>query len=136
GGAAAGTRGQPDGVRRDGVPPTAHHASELPGVHGTSVRGPWPAVLALLFPRSAGPTISCPPTTGRLPARPHPAQAGGMTTTLVTGATRGLGKETARQLVAAGHTVWVGARDEAAGRAVAAEIGARAVRLDVTDDAS
>lgn len=59
-----------------------------------------------------------------------------MTTTLVTGATRGLGKETARQLVAAGHTVWVGARDEAAGRAVAAEIGARAVRLDVTDDAS
>lgn len=64
-----------------------------------------------------------------------------MTTTLVTGATRGLGKETARQLVAAGHTVWVGARDLDAGRAVAAEIStgghtARAVQLDVTDDAS
>ncbi|MFI6423862.1 SDR family NAD(P)-dependent oxidoreductase [Promicromonospora sp. NPDC050880] len=59
-----------------------------------------------------------------------------MTTTLITGATRGLGKETARQLVAAGHTVYVGARDEDAGRAVAAELGARWVRLDVTDDAS
>ncbi|OIH92519.1 SDR family NAD(P)-dependent oxidoreductase [Curtobacterium sp. MCBA15_001] len=59
-----------------------------------------------------------------------------MTTTLVTGATRGLGKETARQLVAAGHTVWIGARDLAAGTAVADAIGARAVQLDVTDDAS
>lgn len=64
-----------------------------------------------------------------------------MTTTLVTGATRGLGKETARQLVAAGHTVWVGARDLDAGRAVAADIStattrAHAVQLDVTDDAS
>lgn len=59
-----------------------------------------------------------------------------MTTTLITGATRGLGKETARQLVAAGHTVYVGARDEAAGRATAAELGACFVQLDVTDDAS
>jgi NAD(P)-dependent dehydrogenase (short-subunit alcohol dehydrogenase family) len=59
-----------------------------------------------------------------------------MTTTLITGATRGLGKEAARQLVAAGHTVYVGARDEARGRAVAEELGARSVQLDVTDDAS
>ncbi|MEW2502416.1 MULTISPECIES: SDR family NAD(P)-dependent oxidoreductase [unclassified Amycolatopsis] len=59
-----------------------------------------------------------------------------MTTTLITGANRGLGKETARQLVAAGHTAYLGARDEARGRAAAAEIGARFVRLDVTDDAS
>jgi NAD(P)-dependent dehydrogenase (short-subunit alcohol dehydrogenase family) len=59
-----------------------------------------------------------------------------MTTTLITGATRGLGKETARQLVAAGHTVYVGARDEARGRAVAEEIGTRFVQLDVTDDGS
>jgi len=59
-----------------------------------------------------------------------------MTTTLITGATRGLGKEAARQLVAAGHTVYVGARDEARGRAVAEELGARFVQLDVTDDAS
>ncbi|HEY2222565.1 SDR family NAD(P)-dependent oxidoreductase [Actinomycetospora sp.] len=59
-----------------------------------------------------------------------------MTTTLITGATRGLGLETARQLVAAGHTVYVGARDEARGRAVAEEIGARSVRIDVTADDS
>jgi NAD(P)-dependent dehydrogenase (short-subunit alcohol dehydrogenase family) len=59
-----------------------------------------------------------------------------MTTTLVTGATKGLGKESARLLVEAGHTVWVGARDEGRGRAVADELGARFVQLDVTDDAS
>lgn len=59
-----------------------------------------------------------------------------MTTTLITGANKSLGKETARLLVEAGHTVWVGARDEARGRAAADELGARFVRLDVTDDAS
>ncbi|MEO3862260.1 SDR family NAD(P)-dependent oxidoreductase [Acrocarpospora sp. B8E8] len=59
-----------------------------------------------------------------------------MTTTLITGANRGLGKETARQLTAVGHTVYVGARDEACGRATAAELGARFVQLDVTDDTS
>jgi NAD(P)-dependent dehydrogenase (short-subunit alcohol dehydrogenase family) len=59
-----------------------------------------------------------------------------MATTLITGANKGLGKETARQLVAAGHTVYVGARDEARGRAAAEELGARFVRLDVTDDVS
>jgi NAD(P)-dependent dehydrogenase (short-subunit alcohol dehydrogenase family) len=59
-----------------------------------------------------------------------------MTTTLITGANKGLGKETARLLVGAGHTVWLGARDEARGRATAEEIGARFVQLDVTDDAS
>lgn len=64
-----------------------------------------------------------------------------MTTTFVTGATRGLGKETARQLAATGHTVWIGARDLDTGHAVAHEISTgpnavRAVQLDVTDDAS
>ena len=59
-----------------------------------------------------------------------------MTTTLITGANRGIGYETARQLVAAGHTVWIGSRDLARGRAAAEELGARAVQLDVTDDAS
>jgi len=59
-----------------------------------------------------------------------------MTTTLITGANKGLGKETARQLVALGHTVYVGARDEARGRAAAEELGACFVQLDVTDDAS
>ncbi|MCR6494287.1 SDR family NAD(P)-dependent oxidoreductase [Cellulomonas sp. P24] len=59
-----------------------------------------------------------------------------MTTTLITGANKGLGKETARLLVDAHHTVWIGARDEVRGRATAEELGARFVRLDVTDDAS
>ncbi|WP_029291732.1 SDR family NAD(P)-dependent oxidoreductase [Cellulomonas sp. HZM] len=59
-----------------------------------------------------------------------------MTTTLVTGANKGLGKETARLLVQAGHTVWLGARDEERGHAAADELGARFVQLDVTDDAS
>jgi NAD(P)-dependent dehydrogenase (short-subunit alcohol dehydrogenase family) len=59
-----------------------------------------------------------------------------MTTTLITGANKGLGKETARQLVAAGHTVYLGARDEERGRAAAEEVGGRFVQLDVTDDAS
>ncbi|MET8426729.1 SDR family NAD(P)-dependent oxidoreductase [Nocardia sp. NPDC004860] len=59
-----------------------------------------------------------------------------MTTTLITGANKGLGFETARQLVAAGHTVYVGSRDTERGRLAAAEIGARSVQLDVTDDAS
>ena len=54
-----------------------------------------------------------------------------MTTTLITGANKGLGKETARQLIAAGHTVWVSARDEGRGRATADELGARFVQLDV-----
>lgn len=59
-----------------------------------------------------------------------------MTTTLITGANKGLGKATARLLVQAGHTVWLGARDETRGRAAADEVGARFVQLDVTDDAS
>ena len=59
-----------------------------------------------------------------------------MTTTLITGANKGLGYETARRLLADGHDVWVGARDAARGQAAADELGARFVQLDVTDDAS
>ena len=59
-----------------------------------------------------------------------------MTTTLITGANKGLGFETARRLIAAGHTVYVGSRDAERGRAAADRLGARAVRLDVTDEAS
>jgi NAD(P)-dependent dehydrogenase (short-subunit alcohol dehydrogenase family) len=59
-----------------------------------------------------------------------------MTTTLITGANKGLGLEAARQLVAAGHTVYVGSRDAELGRQVADELGARAIQLDITDDAS
>ncbi|MEV5006322.1 SDR family NAD(P)-dependent oxidoreductase [Streptomyces sp. NPDC093064] len=61
-----------------------------------------------------------------------------MTTTLITGANKGLGYETARRLMAAGHTVYVGSRDAARGRRAAEQLGdrARAVQLDITDDAS
>jgi NAD(P)-dependent dehydrogenase (short-subunit alcohol dehydrogenase family) len=59
-----------------------------------------------------------------------------MTTTLITGGNRSLGYETARQLIAAGHDVWIGARDPERGQTAADELGARFVALDVTDDAS
>ncbi|MGL3149102.1 SDR family NAD(P)-dependent oxidoreductase [Microbacterium sp. A82] len=59
-----------------------------------------------------------------------------MTTTLITGANKGLGYETARRLIEAGHTVWMGARDETRGKQAADELGGRFVQLDVTDDAS
>ena len=59
-----------------------------------------------------------------------------MTTTLITGANKGLGRETARRLREAGHDVWIGARDAVAGRAVADDLDAHFVALDVTDDAS
>jgi NAD(P)-dependent dehydrogenase (short-subunit alcohol dehydrogenase family) len=59
-----------------------------------------------------------------------------MTITFITGANRGLGRETARRLIELGHTVVIGARDAGAGRAAADELGARFVRIDVIDDAS
>lgn len=59
-----------------------------------------------------------------------------MTTTLITGATRGLGLETARRLTAAGHTVYLGARDADRGQESADRIGARLLLLDVSSDES
>ena len=59
-----------------------------------------------------------------------------MTATLITGANKGLGFETARRLIAAGHTVYIGSRDAERGRRAAEQLGARAVQLDVTDDVS
>ncbi|WP_144758507.1 SDR family NAD(P)-dependent oxidoreductase [Curtobacterium sp. 9128] len=58
-----------------------------------------------------------------------------MTTTLITGANRSLGLETARRLIEAGHTVYAGMRDTAAGEEARA-LGAHPVRLDVTDQDS
>lgn len=58
------------------------------------------------------------------------------TITLITGANKGLGYETARRLVERGHTVYLGARDVTRGQAAADKLGAVFVQLDVTDDAS
>jgi NAD(P)-dependent dehydrogenase (short-subunit alcohol dehydrogenase family) len=58
-----------------------------------------------------------------------------MTITLITGANKSLGLETARRLIDAGHTVYAGMRDLGTGDAVRA-LGARVVQLDITDQAS
>src|SRR5437867_6410369 len=59
---------------------------------------------------------------------------------LITGANKGIGLETARQLGKLGITVLVGARDLAKGEAAVAElkkdgVDARAVKLDVDNSA-
>jgi NAD(P)-dependent dehydrogenase (short-subunit alcohol dehydrogenase family) len=59
-----------------------------------------------------------------------------MTVIFVTGANKGLGYETARQLIERGHTVYMGGRSTERGEAAATELGGRFVQLDVTDDAS
>ena len=63
------------------------------------------------------------------------------TTALITGANKGIGRETARLLGARGMTVLVGARDAGRGRQAEQELraggaDARFVQLDVTDEAS
>lgn len=58
-----------------------------------------------------------------------------MTTTLITGANRSLGLETARRLLEAGHTVYAGVRNPDDAVEVRA-LGATVVRLDVTDQSS
>jgi NAD(P)-dependent dehydrogenase (short-subunit alcohol dehydrogenase family) len=57
------------------------------------------------------------------------------TITLVTGGNKGIGRETARRLKQAGHTVLIGARDPGRGRAAAAELGVGWLHLDITDQA-
>ncbi|MFD7061152.1 SDR family NAD(P)-dependent oxidoreductase [Streptomyces sp. NPDC059906] len=59
-----------------------------------------------------------------------------MTITLITGATRGLGRETARRLLEARHDVYLGVRDEQRRRELAARLGAHPVMIVVTDDVS
>lgn len=59
-----------------------------------------------------------------------------MTVILITGANKGLGYETARQLIGQGNTVYIGARNAERGETAAAQLGARFVQLDVSDDAS
>jgi NAD(P)-dependent dehydrogenase (short-subunit alcohol dehydrogenase family) len=59
-----------------------------------------------------------------------------MTITLITGANKGLGYETARRLVDLGHTVLAGARDPQHGTKAANELGATFIQIDPTDDDS
>lgn len=58
------------------------------------------------------------------------------TITLITGANKGLGFETARRLKAHGHKVYLAARDAGRGQTAANELGVTFVQLDVTDEAS
>jgi NAD(P)-dependent dehydrogenase (short-subunit alcohol dehydrogenase family) len=55
---------------------------------------------------------------------------------LVTGANKGIGFAIARGLLGQGIVVYLAARDPARGETAAATLGARFVRLDVTDSAS
>ncbi|WP_234358054.1 SDR family NAD(P)-dependent oxidoreductase, partial [Streptomyces puniciscabiei] len=62
-------------------------------------------------------------------------------TALITGANKGIGKETARRLAALGISVLIGARNAERGEAAAEELRAdgadvRFVPLDVTDETS
>ena len=59
-----------------------------------------------------------------------------MTTTLITGANKGLGHEAARLLIEAGHDVYLGARAPERGAAAARALGCRFVPLDVLDEES
>jgi len=72
-----------------------------------------------------------------------PAPAGGSTVALVTGANKGIGRETVRRLLALGWTVWLGARDAERGNRAVEELAdaqpgadVRLVQLDVTSDVS
>lgn len=56
-----------------------------------------------------------------------------MAAAVVTGAGKGLGKEIARRLVARGYKTWLADVDLAAAEDAAADIGGRAVALDVAD---
>ena len=59
-----------------------------------------------------------------------------MSTILITGANKGLGREAARRLLDEGHDVWLAARDPERGREAARELGGRFVQLDVTSERS
>lgn len=58
------------------------------------------------------------------------------TITLITGANKGLGFETARRLKEHGHKVYLAARDTGRGQRAADDLGVTFVQLDVTDEAS
>lgn len=55
---------------------------------------------------------------------------------LVTGANKGIGFGVAKELIAQGYDVWIGARNRDLGKKAAEEIGAHFIQLDVTDQKS
>jgi NADP-dependent 3-hydroxy acid dehydrogenase YdfG len=71
-----------------------------------------------------------------MPYSARPLATGGRPVAAVTGASSGFGEAIARELAAAGFDVVIGARRQDRLEALAAEIGARAIPLDVTDVAS
>lgn len=58
------------------------------------------------------------------------------TITLVTGANKGIGFETARRLKEEGHKIYLAARDAERGQKAADELGVSFVQLNVTDEGS
>ena len=54
----------------------------------------------------------------------------------ITGGNKGLGYESARRLIALGHKVYIGCRNEERGKLAAEELSAGLILIDVTDDAS
>jgi NAD(P)-dependent dehydrogenase (short-subunit alcohol dehydrogenase family) len=121
-GAPSGTGGETDITGSQPVAPRPQHTGEL--CHATILQRRSRRGVVLTVPLSQKAWVT------RSPGH----RMDGMTTTLITGANKGLGLETARRLINAGHTVYAGMRDLAAGDAVRA-LGARPLQLDVTDQA-
>ncbi|TDM12712.1 SDR family NAD(P)-dependent oxidoreductase [Macrococcus lamae] len=55
---------------------------------------------------------------------------------LITGGNKGLGFETAKELISQGYKVYIGSRSSERGQEAAAELGCSCVQLDVTDEQS
>ncbi len=68
--------------------------------------------------------------------RPAVLETARRTITLTTGATKGLGYETARRLIDPGHTVLAGTRNPQRGTEAAVELGVAFLHIDPTDDGS
>lgn len=127
---ALAARGKPDRCGRRPVAPCAYGGREFASPDGIG----HPFIVSA-FPHDRV-VLRLLPSQRAWPTRERDGEHGVMTTTLITGSNKGLGRETARRLLAEGHTVYVSARDADAGRKTAEELGARFVLLDVNDDSS